>query len=251
MQAYDFRKVAALLDGPTTIALRDAEPITIAHDRALASFQRVSAADQRLSIEVPALRIGEDASCHHRKFPFPRARREAFSTSRQAAKASPLPSRTRNLQSTRRRSKATCRLSAMADHGNPARPRGLRRQDQHHARFGEQGRTSLYPAKAHSRSRRKGFLDGRIRTVISDLGLFITELQGSLRLSEKEVAELRALGGVLAGATGGRSVARRSPLPERRYLLERVQDRERWSRCSNSWRGGGRNPAPPFPAPPR
>ncbi len=52
----------------------------------------------------------------------------------------------------------------------------------------------------------QGFLDGRIRTVISDFGLLITELQGSLRLSEKEIGELRALGGVLAGATGGRSV---------------------------------------------
>ena len=53
----------------------------------------------------------------------------------------------------------------------------------------------------------RGFLDGRIRTVISDLNLFIAELQRSLQLNDKEIQELQALGGVLAGATGGKSVA--------------------------------------------
>ena len=76
MQAYDFRKFAGLIDGPTTIALRDAEPLTIAHERVLAAFQRVSAADQRLSIEVPALRIGEDVERRDRELSFSRARCE-------------------------------------------------------------------------------------------------------------------------------------------------------------------------------
>ena len=93
--------------------------------------------------------------------------------------------------------------------------------------------------------------------MISDLGLLITELQGSLRLSEKEVTELRALGGVLAGATGGRSVA----------VDLRFQDGDiYWSafKIANPdcfeplafsripWPGvAGRNRAPRFPGRPR
>jgi len=204
MQAYDFRKVAALLDGPTTIALRDAAPLTIAHERILASFQRVSAAEHRLSIEVPALRIGEDASATTASFHF-RARdgsildiaasgegiaftiEDAKCTIDRAALEGDMPLSAIATEEILRG------LAASGGKVNIARA-SLSKGD---LTISGEGTLTVTP---------RGFLDGRIRTVISDFNLFITELQTSLRLSDKEIRELRALGGVLAGATGGRSV---------------------------------------------
>jgi hypothetical protein len=204
MQAYDFRKAAALLDGPTTIALRDAEPLMITHDRILASFQRVSAAEHRLSIEVPALRVGEDASARTASFHFrtrdPRTLDVAASgegialvvedakfTIDSAAVEGDMP------LSALASDEILRGLAASGDRIN------ITRASLSKGNLTISGEGALTVTQ-------QGFLDGRIRTVISDFGLLITELQGSLRLDDKEIAELRALGGVIAGATGGRSV---------------------------------------------
>ena len=205
MQAYDFRKVAALLDGPTTIALRDAEPLTIAHDRALASFQRVSASDQRLSIEVPALRIGEDVSAVTASFHF-RARDANILDIAASGEAIAFTVEDAKFAIDKAALEGDMPLSALA---NPEILRGLAASggkinltraslSKGELTISGDGALTITP---------QGLLDGRIRTVISDLNLFIAELQSALKLSEKQVMELRALGGVLASATGGRSIA--------------------------------------------
>ncbi len=74
MQAYDFRKAAALLDGPTTIALRDAEPLTITHERVLASFERVERHRTSIVDRSAGLAHRRRCKCRHSEFPFPRAR---------------------------------------------------------------------------------------------------------------------------------------------------------------------------------
>lgn len=205
MQAYDFRKVAALIDGPTTIALRDADPLTVNHERILAAFQRVSATEHRLSIEVPALRIGEDASAVTASFHF-RARDQnildiaasgegiafAVEDARFAIDKAALEA---NMPLSVLGSEEILRaLAASGEKVNVTRA-SISKGD---LTISGEGEISITP---------HGLLDGRIKTVISDLGLFITELQRSLTLSEKQVMELRALGGVLASATGGKSVA--------------------------------------------
>ncbi|MBL8906498.1 MAG: DUF2125 domain-containing protein, partial [Rhizobiales bacterium] len=204
MQAYDFRKVAALLDGPTTIVLRDAEPLTIAHERVLASFQRVSAADQRLSIEVPALRIGENASAVTASFHF-RARDESILDIAASGEGIAFTVENARFAIDSAALEADMPLSAIADQEilrGLAASGGTVNITRASLSKGEltisgSGALTITP---------QGLLDGRIATVISDLNLFITELQHALPLSEREIGELRALGGVLAGTTGGRSV---------------------------------------------
>jgi len=204
MQAYDFRKVAALLDGPTTITLRDTEPLTIAHERILASFQRVSAADQRLSIEVPALRIGTDASAVTASFHF-RARDENTLDIAASGEGIAFAVEDAKFAIDKAALEGNMPLSALA---SDEILRGLAASgskinitraslSKGELTISGDGSLTITP---------QGYLDGRIRTVISDFGLLITQLQGSLPLSEKEVTELRTLGGVLAGTTGGRSV---------------------------------------------
>jgi len=204
MQAYDFRKAAALLDGPTTIILRDAEPLTIAHERVLASFQRVSAADQRLSIEVPGLRIGEDASAVTASFHF-RARDGNSLDIAASGEGIAFTVEDAKFAIDRAAIEGDMPLSAI---GNQEILRGLAASggkvnitraslSKGELTISGDGALTITP---------QGFLEGRIATVISDLNLFITELQHALPLSEREIRELRALGDVLAGATGGRSV---------------------------------------------
>lgn len=204
MQAYDFRKMAALLDGPTTIALRDAEPLTIGHERILASFQRVSAADQRLSIEVPALRIDEDASAVTASFHF-RARDQNILDIAASGEGIAFTVEDAKFAIDKAAVEGNMPLSALA---SDEILRGLASSgakinitraslSKNDLTISGEGVLTITP---------QGYIDGSIRTVISDFGLLITELQGSLRLSEKEITELRTLGGVLASATGGRSV---------------------------------------------
>jgi hypothetical protein len=196
--------LAALIDGPTTIALRDAAPLTITHERALAAFERLSAADQRLSVEVPALRIGEDASAATASFHF-RARDDSVLDIAASGEGIAFTVEDATFAIDKAALEGDMPLSALA---NDEILRGLAASggkinltraslSKGELTISGEGQLAITP---------QGFLDGRIRTVISDLGLFITEMQGSLRLSEKEVGELRALGSVLAGATGGRSV---------------------------------------------
>ena len=204
MQAYDFRKFAALLDGPTTIAFRDAEPLTIAHERILASFQRVSAADHRLSIEVPALRIGEEASATTASFHF-RARDGSILDIAASGEGIAFTVEDAKFAIDRAALEGDMPLSAISDQEvlrGLAASGGKVNITQASLSKGEltisgEGALTITP---------QGYLEGRIGTVISDLNLFITELQHALPLSERELRELRALGGVLAGATGGRSV---------------------------------------------
>ncbi|MBL8894280.1 MAG: DUF2125 domain-containing protein, partial [Rhizobiales bacterium] len=205
MQAYDFRKVAALIDGPTTIALRDADPITIDHGRALAAFQRVSATEHRLSIEVPALHIGEDASALTASFHF-RARDQNVLDIAASGEGIAFAVEDAKFAIDKAALEANMPLSvlgsdeilrALAASGEKVNVTRASLSEGDLTISGE-GELSITP---------QGLLDGRIKTVISDLGLFITELQSALKLSEKQVTELRALGGVLASATGGKSVA--------------------------------------------
>lgn len=204
MQAYDFRKFAALLDGPTTIAIRDAEPLTIAHERILASFQRVSATDHRLSIEVPALRIGEEVSATTASFHF-RARDETILDVAASGEGIAFTVEDAKFAIDRAAIEGDMPLSAIA---NQEVLRGLASTggkinitraslSRGELTISGDGALTITP---------QGFIDGRITTVISDLNLFIAELQQALKLSDRELRELRALGSVLAGATGGRSV---------------------------------------------
>ena len=140
MQAYDFRKVAALLDGPTTIALRDAEPLTIAHERVLASFQRLSAADQRLSIEMPALRIGEDASAITASFHF-RARDESILDIAASGEGIAFAVEDAKFAIDKAALEGDMPSSALADRKSCAALAATGRQDQHYPRLAEQGRT--------------------------------------------------------------------------------------------------------------
>ena len=100
--------VAALLDGPTTIAPRDGAPITFSHERILAAFHRLSDADQRLSIEIPALAHRRSGERRHRQACISARAIDTSSTLRQAATGFRSPSRTRSSRSTRRRSKPPC-----------------------------------------------------------------------------------------------------------------------------------------------
>lgn len=204
MQAYDFRKFAALLDGPTTIAFRDTGPLTIAHERILASFQRVSAADHRLSIEVPALRVGEEASATTASFHF-RARDDSILDIAASGEGIAFTVEDAKFAIDRAALEGDIPLSAIA---NQEVLRGLAASggkvnitraslSKGELTISGEGALTITP---------QGYLEGRIGTVISDLNLFIIELQHALPLSDRELRELRALGGVLAGATGGRSV---------------------------------------------
>ena len=62
MQAYDFRRVAALIDGPTTVTPRDGAAVTLEHQRILAAFHRLGDAENRVSIEIPGPRIADIGS---------------------------------------------------------------------------------------------------------------------------------------------------------------------------------------------
>ncbi len=205
MQAYDFRKLAALLDGPTTIAFRDTDPVTVTHERVLASFQRLSAADQRLSIEVPALRIGEDASATTASFHF-RARDESVLDFAASGEGIAFVVDDAKFAIDKAAFESDMPLAAIADQ---ELLRGLAasggKVNITRASLSKGGLT--ISGSGALTVTPEGFLDGRIDTVISDLSLFITELQNSLKLSEKQIMELRALGGVLASASGGKSVA--------------------------------------------
>ncbi len=52
-----------------------------------------------------------------------------------------------------------------------------------------------------------GNLDGTLKTVINDLDHFIDALKETLPLDARELDQLKALGGVLAGASGSKSFA--------------------------------------------
>jgi len=205
MQAYDFRKVAALLDGPTVITPRDGTPLTITHDRILAAFHRLSAADHRLSIEIPNLRIDEDVSAVIANLHF-RARDETVLDIAASGDGISIVADDAKFTIDKAALEANMPLTLVKT-GEPLRAMAASGDKLTVTRASLTRGGLVISADGSLTVTPQGHVDGRLRTVINDLELLIAVLRESLPLNEREIAQLRALGGVLAGATGNRSIS--------------------------------------------
>jgi hypothetical protein len=205
MQAYDFRRVAALIDGPTTVTPRDGEPITLEHQRVLAAFHRVSDAENQLSIEIPGPRIADLGSATIANIHLRNRGEDILDI---AASGD-------GIQVAHEEAKIT--LDKMAIEASL--PLSLFQAPDPLRRAAETGATLTVTRASITRGALiisgegnftvtlQGHLDGTLKTIVNDLDQFIQALKETLPLDEREIQQLTALGGVLAGAGANKSFA--------------------------------------------
>jgi hypothetical protein len=205
MQAYDFRRVAALIDGPTTVTPRDGAPVILEHQRILAAFHRLGDGENRLSIEIPTLRIADLGSATIANI---HLRNRGVDTLDIAASGD-------GIQVAHEEAKIT--LDNMAIEASL--PLSLFQTSDPLRRAAETGATLTITRASITRGALiisgegnftvtpQGHLDGTLKTVVNDLDQFIQALKETLPLDEREIQQLSALGGVLAGAGASKSFA--------------------------------------------
>jgi len=205
MQAYDFRRLAALIDGPTTVTPRNGVAVTLEHQRILAAFQRLGDAENRLSIEIPAPRIADIGSATIVNI---HVRSREVDTLDIAASGDGI---------TIAHEEAKIALDKAAVEANL--PLSLVRAADPLRRAAETGAPLTITRASITREgliisgegsfivTPQGHLDGKLKTVINDLDQFLQALQDTLPLDAREIEQLRALGRVFAGASGSKSFA--------------------------------------------
>jgi hypothetical protein len=205
MQAYDFRRIAALIDGPTIVTPRDGMPVTLEHQRILAAFHRVGDAENRVSIEIPGPRIADLGSATIANI---HVRNRGEDTLDLAASGDGIAIA---------HEEAKIAIDKAALEANL--PLSLFQAADPLRRAAETGATLTITRASLTRGALiisgegsftvtpEGYLEGKLKTVINDLDQFIQALKETLPLDAREIEQLSALGGVLAGAGGSKSFA--------------------------------------------